>query len=493
MAGPDPAVEARGPDHAGESSGRLFRAVWRWHFYAGLLVIPVVVLLSFSGIVYLFKPQLDGLVYGDQRSVEPAAQTVSYERQEATAQRSLGRGGSITSVGPPPEPDRATEFVGTDASGRERTVYVDPYTGELNGSRDNKKVLSNIALDMHATLLTSRFMDADGVWGDRLIELTASWAVVLVITGLYLWWPRGRRRSWRTAFSIRRRRAKGRRAFWRDLHAVTGTLFAFVFLFFLFTGLLWTGFWGEKTQELATSANISYPVGTFEGAESKTLDDVVTNGKPAWSIGQMPLAPSAEPRPGRVRFGTLRWDPRDGAPLDAVVGRAQQMGFDRGFSIAYPADEKGTYAVTLSPDVDPKPQQNALDERFAYLDQYTARPVTDFEYAEFGIYAQAFDMGIALHEGRQFGFWNQLFTLAATLALLISLASAVVMWRRRRPNGLGAPRREAGRRLGVGVLLITIVLGVLLPFVGLSIVAIVLLDFLVIKRLPRVRRALGAA
>jgi len=29
----------------------LFRAVSRWHFYAGLLVIPIVVILSLSGIV----------------------------------------------------------------------------------------------------------------------------------------------------------------------------------------------------------------------------------------------------------------------------------------------------------------------------------------------------------------------------------------------------------------------------------------------------------
>mgnify|MGYP003608572640 CR=1 FL=1 len=35
---------------------------WRWHFYAGLFVIPFMILLSLTGIVYLFKPQLDQLM-----------------------------------------------------------------------------------------------------------------------------------------------------------------------------------------------------------------------------------------------------------------------------------------------------------------------------------------------------------------------------------------------------------------------------------------------
>ena len=36
-----------------------YRAVWRWHFYAGLFCIPFVVVLSLSGAVYLFKAELE--------------------------------------------------------------------------------------------------------------------------------------------------------------------------------------------------------------------------------------------------------------------------------------------------------------------------------------------------------------------------------------------------------------------------------------------------
>jgi uncharacterized iron-regulated membrane protein len=37
----------------------LYRTIWRWHFYAGLLVIPFVLILSVTGAIYLFKPQID--------------------------------------------------------------------------------------------------------------------------------------------------------------------------------------------------------------------------------------------------------------------------------------------------------------------------------------------------------------------------------------------------------------------------------------------------
>lgn len=43
-----------------EKNGRDFYALaWRWHFYAGLFVAPFMILLALTGIVYLFKPQLD--------------------------------------------------------------------------------------------------------------------------------------------------------------------------------------------------------------------------------------------------------------------------------------------------------------------------------------------------------------------------------------------------------------------------------------------------
>lgn len=37
----------------------LFRAFWRWHFYASAIVIPVLLVLAVTGLIYLFRHQID--------------------------------------------------------------------------------------------------------------------------------------------------------------------------------------------------------------------------------------------------------------------------------------------------------------------------------------------------------------------------------------------------------------------------------------------------
>ena len=41
------------------STAGLYRTIWRWHFYAGLFVLPFIMVLSLTGSIYLFKPQID--------------------------------------------------------------------------------------------------------------------------------------------------------------------------------------------------------------------------------------------------------------------------------------------------------------------------------------------------------------------------------------------------------------------------------------------------
>ncbi len=345
-------------------------------------------ILSLSGIVYLFKPQIDSVFYGNVRNVDGGGGAPrSYAAQLAAVKAALP-GASVTSVAPPPNAKRSTQFGVTTKAGGDWTVFVDPYTAKVLGHRDNRRYLPSIALDLHGSLLTSRFMDEEGTWGDRVIELAASWAVVLVITGMYLWWPRGRRRSLRQALTPRLR-ARSRRVRWRDVHAVTGVAFSLVFLFFLVTGLAWSGVWGQKYNDVATKLGSTYPPGTFDGVPSRTVEDVVKGGKPAWAASSLPVPPSANANAGGGRPGhtghndhaalrTIRWNPRDGAPLDAIVARAQRMGMPPGTTIAFPADRTSSYAVSFFPDNDVEPNQSALRERFAFVDQYTARPVGDF-------------------------------------------------------------------------------------------------------------------
>ncbi len=59
---PEP-VEARKP--------RLYRVIWRWHFYAGLIVAPILLVAAITGGLYVFHAELSGWLYQDLYFVEP--------------------------------------------------------------------------------------------------------------------------------------------------------------------------------------------------------------------------------------------------------------------------------------------------------------------------------------------------------------------------------------------------------------------------------------
>ena len=57
-----------------------YRALWRWHFHAGMFCIPFVLVLALTGSIYLFKPQIDAFA---DRSVDAL---------QVTGARATGRG-----------------------------------------------------------------------------------------------------------------------------------------------------------------------------------------------------------------------------------------------------------------------------------------------------------------------------------------------------------------------------------------------------------------
>ena len=117
-------------------------------------------------------------------------------------------------------------------------MFVDPYHGDILGEQDAKQNLQAIARAIHGELMI-------GTVGDRLIEMAAGWGVVLVVSGVFLWWPRGQ------AAGILWPRLNSRgRVLWRDLHAVTGFWGATLLLVMLLSGMTWTGFWGKQYAQV---------------------------------------------------------------------------------------------------------------------------------------------------------------------------------------------------------------------------------------------------
>jgi len=100
--------------------------------------------------------------------------------------------------------------------------------------------------------------------------------------------------------------------------------------------------------------------------------------------------------------------------------------------------------------------------------------------------------GIAAHEGQLFGWVNQLLGVLAALGLITLSISGLVIWWRRRPDGqLGAPPALPEGRIAMGVGILIVAFGVLLPVLGISMIVIALIEHLALRHIPGVRHWLG--
>jgi uncharacterized iron-regulated membrane protein len=114
-----------------------------------------------------------------------------------------------------------------------------------------------------------------------------------------------------------------------------------------------------------------------------------------------------------------------------------------------------------------------------YFDR-TGDVLRDITAADFGTGARAFEWGIAVHQGTQYGQINRWIMLGACVAVWVLAISALIMWWKRRPKGrLGAPVAPPGPRAKVAVLAIVLPLAVLYPLTGLSLVVAVVLNRIV--------------
>ncbi|WP_219469742.1 PepSY-associated TM helix domain-containing protein [Nonomuraea rhizosphaerae] len=457
-------------------SSQRYRVVWRWHFYAGLFVAPVLLVLAVTGAIYLFKEPFEEWHYSDVRSLS-APVTAARPLSEQIAAAKLARpGAGVMSVIPPTAPDRTTRVImqGADTGpwAQGVSVYVDPSSARVVGQVDDSTTFMRVVRTIHGELMS-------GTVGDRIVEIAACWALILIATGSYLWWT-----------SRRRRPARSGRARLRRLHAWTGVGAGVAVVFLVLSGLPWSGVWGDNLQKLQEKTGSTYPNADDFPHTSTLSKDLSTNpdAKVPWAAELLPV-PESEGHAGHTTaHGVLQ----PGAlPVEQALAAARPVLRDCppaecDVKVLLPADAKGVYTIVTDNRRDPAAAQTL------HVDQYSGKVLVSYGWQEYGIMAKAVEQGIAMHEGRRYGTANLLVMLGACLALITLVVTGVWMWWKRRPQGrVGAPARTTSRRATYGVIAIMAVLGVLFPLAGVTMVVALLLDWLVLRRVPALARLTG--
>ncbi len=446
-------------------NNRLYRAVWRWHFYAGLVVVPFLLMLAATGLIMVYGNSIETFL-GKKHFVSAEGTRASLVEQAEVAQNAIP-GGALKLLVSPLSPERASVFV-VNANDQDHVVSVDPHGPTVVEVINKDQTWFNWASKIHGTLLL-------GDLGDRLIEIAAGLGILLVLTGLYLWWPRNARSLTRAL--VPNLTGSGR-TLWKELHVTAGFYMSVVLLFFLISGLAWTGIWGGKMVQ----AWSTFPA---EKWDNVPLSDKTHASMNHGDLKEVPWALEQTPLPASGSTAGFRGLP-DGTPvnLDTVASFARSIGFDEQFRINVPSGEDGVY--TISADSMDGDTSNPMGDRTVHLDQYTGKVLAVINFADYSLAGKSMAVGIALHQGN-LGLWNTLLNTLFCLAVIFMSASGIVMWWKRRPSGqLGAPLYPRDYRVPVAIMVIALLVSAAFPLTGIAIIAFAIIDFLLPKRLKEV-------
>lgn len=388
--------------------------LWRIHFWAALIASPFAAVAALTGILYVFTPQIEAAWYASLDTVTPSGNLKPLDELISAARNSAPEGWRLRSVSPQqsrsdsvtvvfaPSPEVKQEGqahsthgapVGVPAvsaasepapartvSGGNRTplvVYMNPYTATVLGSMPQSERFNIWARKLHSTLQQEGWR-----W---IIELAASWIMVMLVTGVFLWWPR------RQQAALPRSAARGRVA-WKQWHGFTGASLGLMSAIMLTTGLTWSEYAGDQVRRLRDSIGQAPPRIPSATRSTVSGDGRMISWEQAWqTIRREAPDVAVQITPPRGPLGYWRANPLEGSnPL-------------RRFDIA--------------------------------LDAYSGNTLYYSSWDELTAFGKATAIGIRFHRG-EFGIWNQALLLIFGAGVLFSLISGWGMYFKRRSRGL---------------------------------------------------------
>ena len=451
---------------------RFYLAAWRWHFYAGLCVLPFLFVLAASGLAMLASKPLDRYLQSDLLAVAPigealapseqvAAVAAEYPHAELLTFRASASATESTRIDVAPQ--HVADGHGGHGESTNLAVFVDPYSGTVLGELDADSTAYAWAKALHGTLLL-------GIAGDYLIEIAAGFGVLLIASGFYLWWPRDGR-GLRQALLPAVATAGPRR--WRNVHAALGAWLAPLLLFFFGSGLAWTPFWGGELVQTWSSL----PGERFTAPISDTTHATLNHGahqEVPWAVEQTPLPASGS------SGGTPGVDSRGPPTLDDVVAHARAAGFAT-FRVHWPRGENGVWTIastTIAGDT-----QDPFGDRIVHLDAATGNVLGAVEFADYSPMGKFMAAGIPLHQADT-GAVNLVVNVLFCLCVLAMGVAAIAAWWTRRPSGarrlVPPPLRD--ERAWRGAVALMLVVSLAFPLVAATIAAVLVLDVLVLSR-----------
>ncbi|PWG79231.1 PepSY-associated TM helix domain-containing protein [Pararcticibacter amylolyticus] len=240
----------------------LKRAIGKLHLWLGLASGLVVFILGITGCILVFEYDLRDLIYKDRYFIEqenkprlPVQQMISIGEQamghglKATAVRIYEAGNRTAAIYVYKENPRGWNYF--DAIDAEYTVFVNPYNGRVQHVENTKFEFFRLMVMLHYDLLMESI-------GKQVIGWSTVIFIVLLISGLILWWPKNKAAA-KQRFAFRwKDTTKWKRKNY-DLHNILGFYALIAALIIGLTGLVWAFKWFDHSLQWLANGGSATP------------------------------------------------------------------------------------------------------------------------------------------------------------------------------------------------------------------------------------------
>lgn len=264
------------------------------HLWLSIPLGVLIVLICTTGAALVFEKEISAAVQSDLRRAIPDGRApLPLQQLIPIIERGLDDGVQVSSVEISGNPLVAYKVYLTRPA--RAAVWVDQYSGQVKGDARRLPFFSTV-VRLHRWLGQSHPADNGIWWGKRIIGVTVLGFVLILVSGVVIWWPRNRHQL---AASLRIPLRSGAFRFWHGIHIAGGIYIVVLLASMALTGLTWSYDWyGNAFYQMFTESADSHHsrdndcgyaawnsalVSVRESCPDKTL--TVSNGKVNVSLG----------------------------------------------------------------------------------------------------------------------------------------------------------------------------------------------------------------
>ncbi len=230
----------------------------KFHLWVSVPFGIVITITCFTGALLVFENEVTALCKGDVTTVvrhgEPLPLNVIADKVDATLPADVDVKGVVVSNSP-------NEAYKVNLSKpKKAAVYVNQYTGEVIGKEERLPFFQTV-FRLHRWLMDSNPGDGKLFWGKMIVGTSTLAFVVILLTGLVIWWPRNRKML---ANRLQIALKKGKNRFWYDLHVAGGFYALLLLLAMALTGLTWSFEWYSNAVYALLAAGEAKDVAVVE-------------------------------------------------------------------------------------------------------------------------------------------------------------------------------------------------------------------------------------